>query len=521
MAETATNSYEEMPYSRNPFHTTHPDCLATVAALYGLAAPPTTRCRVLELGCASGGNLIPMAASLPECRFVGIDLSPRQIAEGSEVVGALALRNIELKTQSILDVDDTFGTFDYIICHGVYSWVPPEVQDKVLRICAGHLAANGVAYVSYNTYPGWHLRGVVREMLGYHVRPFRDALQRVRQARAFLDFLSESVRDPDGVFGRLVRKEAEGLASESDTYLFHEHLEEVNSPVYFHQFAERAAACELQYLGEAQPSPLTADLPAKVRHVLDQLAPDRLAREQHLDFLSNRTFRRTLLCHKGVRLQPAPSWEAVKRLRLAALVRPVNPQPDVTGDGAEAFHTASGGVSLTTNRPLVKAALVALFDAWPRSVSFEALWSGVCGRLGQAGADNGSRDELARTLLHCYLSHLVELQSNEPAFVLEPGERPVASPVAHVQAASETRVTNLRHRSVELTDFDGFVLQHLDGSRNREDLFRVLCEAVAEGSLEVHRDGPSAPDAAAVQAALAEALNACLHRLAGNALLLA
>src|SRR5262245_58637378 len=176
MSEVPATSYDEIPYSNTAFSYTHPDCLATVAALYGLTPPPVDRCRVLELGCGRGGNLIPMALALPDSRFLGIDLSARQIASGQEMVTALGLANIELRPFSILDVDESFGLFDYIICHGVYSWVPAEVQDKILAICARNLAPNGVAYVSYNTYPGWHQRGTVREMLCYHVQQFREPM---------------------------------------------------------------------------------------------------------------------------------------------------------------------------------------------------------------------------------------------------------------------------------------------------------------------------------------------------------
>ena len=47
--------------------------------LFGLNTAAPTQCRVLELGCAAGLNLIAMAALLPESTFVGIDLSPVQI----------------------------------------------------------------------------------------------------------------------------------------------------------------------------------------------------------------------------------------------------------------------------------------------------------------------------------------------------------------------------------------------------------------------------------------------------------
>jgi len=85
---------------------------------------PVTKCRVLELGCASGGNLIPMAFNLPESEFIGVDFSAKEVEMGNKIIKDLNLKNIRLEQLSIMDIDETFGKFDYIICHDVYSSVP-------------------------------------------------------------------------------------------------------------------------------------------------------------------------------------------------------------------------------------------------------------------------------------------------------------------------------------------------------------------------------------------------------------
>src|SRR5262245_45044045 len=90
-------SYEEMPYESDPLYFTHPDALGTAAFLAGISPAPIESCRVLEIGCATGGNLVPMAYALPGSRFVGVDLSPRQIEVGRAHVGALGLSNLELR----------------------------------------------------------------------------------------------------------------------------------------------------------------------------------------------------------------------------------------------------------------------------------------------------------------------------------------------------------------------------------------------------------------------------------------
>src|SRR5262249_13566455 len=205
-----------------------------------------------EVGCGRGGNLIPIAVNLPQSRFVGVDLSARQIADGQKVVSALGLTNIELKPISISDVDADLGMFDYILCHGVYSWVPAEVQDKILEICRDHLNPQGIAYISYNTFPGWHTRAVIREMLCYHTQQFEEPSDRIREARGLLTFLVRSAESHEAAFNAMMREELAVLAATPDTYLLHEHLEDYNEPLYFHQFVDRAAEKNLQYLGEAQ-----------------------------------------------------------------------------------------------------------------------------------------------------------------------------------------------------------------------------------------------------------------------------
>jgi cyclopropane fatty-acyl-phospholipid synthase-like methyltransferase len=158
-------SYDKVPYESEPFVQTHPDRLATLGRLFGLSPVPITQCRVLELGCAGGGNLIPMACQLPQSRFVGVDFSKRQVEMGRKVIQVLSLSNIRIGLANIMDVDQTWGVFDYIICHGVYSWVADDVQEKILSIAKENLAENGIAYVSYNTYPGWHMREMIRQWI--------------------------------------------------------------------------------------------------------------------------------------------------------------------------------------------------------------------------------------------------------------------------------------------------------------------------------------------------------------------
>jgi methyltransferase-like protein len=524
MAEITPTSYDVVPYESFPFAQTHPDRLATVARLFGMAPPPVDRCRVLELGCASGGNLLPMALTLPDSTFVGIDLSARQVEDGHKMVTTLGLKNLQLQHRSILDVDEHFGRFDYLLCHGVYSWVPNPVQDKILEICAQHLAPNGVAYVSYNTYPGWHMNGMLRDMMVYHARRYRQPEDRVNQARALLDFLAQATSKQSNAFGTLLKEGLEAINRGRSSYLLHEYLEEVNDPIYFYQFVERATAHGLQYLGEAQiGAMLASNFPPEVAKTLHQLSSDLIEMEQFMDFVRGRKFRQTLLCHQNVALRRQLTPQALTGLFVAAQVQPASAKPDLTSNAVEQFQSPTGLTSSTGN-PLIKAALVCLGEAWPSGLSFEALVAAARGRLArQKEADRttlaADTQALGANLLHLHVSNVVELHVHQPAVVTTVSERPAVSRLTRLQAEAGLWVTNLRHELVRLNEFERHLLRHLDGTRDRPALREVLKELAMKGILTVRQNNQPITDVNLVSRVLTEALEQHLPRLARNALL--
>lgn len=489
-------SYDRVPYPSLSYSQSHPDRLATLATLYGMKPAPVERCRVLELGCAVGGNLIPMAYGLPESTFVGIDASERQIAEGQAAIDSLGLGNITLRCLDFMDVDDRLGQFDYIIAHGIYSWVPPAVQGKVLEICREHLARNGVAYVSYNTYPGWHMLAMVRDMMLYHSRAGKAAAEpemRAQRSRAFLEFLAEARPDPVDAYGAFLQmyaamlneKEAEGQ-QRCDALLLHDELEENNEPLHFYEFVERAAAQGLQFLAEAEfRTSLGGELAPQVRAALEEMAEDVVELEQYLDFVRNRTFRQTLLSHAGAAPGQRIEADAVTTLYAASRARPVSGKPDIHSVSVEQFRGHDGAV-LSTDHPVTKAAMLCLAEVWPAAVPFCQLLSMAGERLDVPLDQDVDALVLGTNLLRAYgySDSLAELHSFAPAMALELTEYPIASAVVRHQAEEGGKVTNLRHERVNVNGFERFVLQRLDGRHDREALLDALMAGpVAEGVL--------------------------------------
>ncbi|HZD05314.1 MAG TPA: class I SAM-dependent methyltransferase, partial [Longimicrobiales bacterium] len=407
----------------------------------------------------------PMAFHLPRSEFVGVDASERQVSEARAVARTLGLRNVRLEHASILDVGASWGEFDYVVCHGVFSWVSEEVQDKILAIAAERLRPQGIAYVSYNTYPGWHVRGAVRHMMRYHADPFRDVSERIGQARALLEFLASNV-DPESYYGAALQSELTLVSRVGDSYLFHDHLEEVNAPLYFHEFVGRADRHGLRYLAEADFSTmLTSGFPETTAETLERISPDLVHAEQYMDFLRNRFFRQTLLCGAGHDLQRRLSGSNLEGLLLASAV-----VPDGTSDQNEPGFRMPDGRRVATTFPLTHAVLEVLGEHWPQALDQETLSVLARERL-PAAPDRGHQAEgwevVREDMLHCYTRGAIELRTWQAPCMNRVSERPEVSRLAAAQARGDGRVTNQRHEPVSLDVVGRHLARMLDGTRDR------------------------------------------------------
>ena len=528
MTAATTNSYDEVPYTSFPFPDTHPDRLATIGRLFGLSPKDISQCRVLELGCSTGGNIMPMAELLPDSTFLGVDLSQRQVAAGQQMLAELKLKNIELRHASITNVDESYGKFDYIICHGVYSWVPDAVQSKIMSICKENLNPAGIAYISYNTLPGWHMRGMVRDMMRYHANRFGDAPTRIGQARALLDFLVKASGDVNNAYTSLLKGEVELLKQCQDWYLFHEHLEEINSPIYFYQFVERANAHGLKFLGEAHvKSMVPGNYPPEVEEVLQRLSNDIIHIEQYMDFLRNRTFRQSLLCQADQKPQYGIDPIRLRGLHIASALRPNSPKPDLATTAAEKFQTPFQPNTVTVTDPLPKHAIMILAEAWPRTLPFEHVVREARQRLtpalkGDAAAVTRDEQTLGRMFLQFLTSpvdRLVEVRSRPLPIAREPGDRPKTTKLARLQAQRGVPAVGLKHEMATLGQFEAEILQRLDGLRDRTRLVDALMGVVNEGKLTVSIDNKPMTDPAQLRAAVGQGLDLALKRFADLAYL--
>ncbi len=442
---------------------------------------------MLELGCGDGGNLLSLAQALPDAAFAGIDLAAGAIERGAELARAAGIGNARLSCVDLRELPADIGECDYVIAHGVYSWIAPAARTALLAAIRNRLAPQGIAYVSYNAYPGSYLRDMARDILGYHVRGISDPHERLAAAQELMRTIV-AIEEPTP-YARLLREHMERMLRYSDALLLHDDLAEIATPFYLHEFVEHASRHGLAFLAEADlPESQMREVPESASQLMGGLPDDPVVREQYLDFFKNRMFRRTLLCRVE-----APVRRELDEAQLAGFFVAAQLQtrpPDEAREDARGLANAAGqddadrleretdrleretfitpeGFTVTTSEPLVRAALRSLSDAWPAALPFSRLLS-VASEAAAPLVPAVVAQRLRVVLLQAYLGRVVQLLSCAPRLSAKPGERPLASPLARAQCAAEgTVVASLLHANVRLEgELEPRLLVLLDGARD-------------------------------------------------------
>jgi SAM-dependent methyltransferase len=407
-------SYERIPYRSRPWPISAPEHLHTRALLHGLDAARPDACRVLELGCADGGNLLPLAAHHPDASFVGIDLAKGHIDQARADSEQLALSNARFDACSFVDLDDVLrdvAPFDYVVAHGLMSWVTPTLQDELFRVVRRWLAPDAVALISYNTYPGWAGRRSIRELLLQHSRGVDDVEERVARSRELLELLAATVPSLERGYTELIQEVLQ-IASDPERldYSAHEYLEDENHPFFLRDFVARAEAGGLRYVADADiPDMQPETMPEEV----DASRLDRVERLQLQDLMTNRRFRQSVLCRDDAEVNERPRLSLVQQMYVSTELSPHGePSPS-------------------------------------------------------------DPEALASTLAQLHLSGMATLRATAPGWAAEPGERPVASPLVRAHSDPGRPTTSLRHHSLALESATvRELLTLLDGSRDRAALIR-------------------------------------------------
>lgn len=375
------NSYDKTPYESIPILYTYLPSLAAIGRLHGIATEDPDQCRVLELGCAEGGNIIPQAWYFPNTTFMGVDLSEKQINIGKQTIEKLKLANIELLQADIsslsLPADEKFH---YILLHGVFSWVSADIQESILQQCQSLLAENGLVYISYNTYPGWHSQMTLRDAL-----KFDATINPKKAVKDRLNFLQTFFAAADNEFSDYHQRRLNELAKHSDSYLLHEFLEQNNHPCYFKDFIARAQQHSLQYVSDAYLPVDEPSLLGKKRHQFLKNINDKVDRLQAMDFMIHQRFRRSILTHSANEVREKFTTEHLPEVAFRAYLESKQTASFHKIKKIKYHDLANKKLQISVSHPVTHVAIHVLKSKYPDSLSFTDLLQESCQQLSNKG----------------------------------------------------------------------------------------------------------------------------------------
>ena len=306
MIQSQSNTQTKEAYDKQHYESAcckqiHPDNIYYRALIKGYQPANLDEAHILEIGCGIGTDLIPFAISFPNTQCTGIDLSSSQIKRAQDSAKALNIKNISFIAEDITNkhaIEEKLQgqKYDYIYCHGVLSWVDTNTQTKILEFCEQHLSPNGFAAISYKTLPGGYLDKAVQDIMAFDARQIIEPKQKVERSRNFLDIMATNALEDTPFrksFAQIFKNENNELASFSDSYIYHDHLNESSQAFYLQEFADRASGHNLKYVCDA-----AIDEPIFNGALQNYTANmSDIEREQYSDFISARRFRISILTH--------------------------------------------------------------------------------------------------------------------------------------------------------------------------------------------------------------------------------
>lgn len=477
-------AYDELPYDCQPIPGTAPEQLAITSTVHGGGAPPATDIRYLEIGCGDGANLIPLAYHRPESHFTGADASQVQIAAARRSAGELGIENVTLFDRDVRALAGDLPTFDYIVAHGVMSWVSSDVRNGILRLCREHLSPHGLFYTTFNTYPGWKIRGMVRDLLIGHTSANGSLRERAAVAREVAAFLHSKILMLQHPYAQLLAHEFHRITECTDSYLVHEYLSEYNQPFWQHEFITLAGDFGLRYVADPGYNQHDYHVPAPLHEVATQVESDPVLIDELADLLWYRQHRLALFCRDDAESQET-HHTILTRAQVASGLRPYSGHGKLDPDVSEVFlGYFDDDFRIELRDPLAKATIITLTEHWPSALPADALMRNAVDRVIDAGLprpDDADQQRVGELILHLHRTGQVDLRLRDSPPRVEATDHPIASPLTRWEAGHRTVVTTPQHHRIGLSVTERLLIAHLDGRLGRDAIARDVSKRLRSG----------------------------------------
>jgi methyltransferase-like protein/2-polyprenyl-3-methyl-5-hydroxy-6-metoxy-1,4-benzoquinol methylase len=491
--------YDEMPYHGYPFEYNRPENLKSVGSLFGVDAPKLETARILELGCSDGGNLFRFAELYPKSYTLGVDLSKVEIENGQKILNHLKLKNVDLKAMSITDLDESFGKFDYIICHGVFSWVPDFVKDSILEVSKKLLNKNGLAFISYNTLPGWNMINSVRELMMFHSTNFSEVKEKVTQSRAALSFIQESLEGQKTPHAEFMQEAAKVMAGREDQYIRHEYLAEENKAFYFNEFIAKARENDLEYVGDTDVHRMyIGNMPKKSVEKLGTIK-DIVRAEQYMDFLNNTQFRCTVLSHKDTNISRSITDDTVQKFNYFCKITPLDDKINIEDGSKVTFYLDNNKErTFETSAPEMKAILTILSQNNGNPLSVNEI-TDQASKLVPKAQKQAIKSNIVSNFANLIFSGAIKYIADKPVCAYTISSKPRLSKLALLQIQKPSHngsfwITNSMNQVVAFPTHQVPILKALDGKNTIDQINKIAFENLKNGTIDANVDGKKITD---------------------------
>lgn len=484
------SSYDSIPYRGTVVANTSPSHLAMCSHWHHGPRPSLQHFRLVELGCGDGANLLPLAFYDPESTFIGIDNSRPELDRAREGARCLGLENIHFVLKDVRSLGSTdLAPCDYIIAHGLYSWVPEDAREAILNSCQKNLTPSGLAYVSYNAKPGWATRCLVRETL-LRARSVREAAIEDKAQRAIevANDLLEDLPSRDYAFAVLLAEELERVRGGKPGYVFHEYLAEVNEGFWLREFVECALRNGLEYVADAQFCRWEGHVPTELKHALAKRNLDPIEQEEAADLLGDRYFRASILRRPDAPQELITRRELLEEVHVATSLSAKSDPFDLTEGVVERFLDVDGP-EVTLDASITKAAVVLLAAQWPKGMRLKKLYKQASELLITHGREVliDARSQLADELMKLFEAGQIVLRLREPAYQTEISEYPQVHALARFEAEHRETLTTPYHLPLPFESQALALVRLLDGSRSRKELRQAFGAELVDQTIEVLR----------------------------------
>ncbi len=405
MPKKPPNPYDELPYSAFPIEWTAPERLALASLLHGGPRLGLDRYRVLDLGCANGANILPLAWYRQHADFTGFDGSARQVALANESKDKLGLTNLRFIHGDFRSATEQLeGPFDIIMAHGVFSWVTDEARDAMLAMCSTLLAPEGLLYLNYNTHPGWTIRGMVRDFLMQQTAHVENLKERAELCREVAAKVIAPLKSDEHAYTKLMANEFRLVVNNFPSYIAHEYLSPENNAYWRSDFFTILKRFGFEFIADADFNCVSNRITNELAELLTRENLAGRAAGDSADLMCYRQMQSPILTHAPLSVKPC-SLDEYSGLFIATSLTPSEEEKE----GVTTFSLPSGQ-KIETSDPTICKALAELQAVYPRGR-----------RIGSLFADVAANWESIEYLLN---HGMIELRCIEPGD-FEPSPKPL------------------------------------------------------------------------------------------------